>query len=357
MHMRTIAVLAAALLLAACAVAEPFKVGLSLPLSGSGAEWGMAARNGFELARRDHPGVLEKIDAIFDDHQYEAARAVVSYGKLRTQYHADVIFMWGSQPCMSSAPLAERHTQPLVCFSGDPKPQFSYVVSFNSPGSLYAEPLADFIRSRSVQRWGLLTTQVPFLLQMADDLKSFLGSSAAPVVSEAVLPDMDDFASLAARVKQRRVDALVLFLLPRQLPLFLKQAHIQGLKTQIIGTDTFSSIDAIKASQGLMEGAIYSEMQVNKDFQRRYAARFGNDNNISVAADMYEFALFAGELFGQTPHGASPDEVMQRLRRSEPRPGSVTGGFRYQSDPRQGQFFRFAVGLRRVRGLDWESLP
>ena len=335
--------------------AAPFEIGVALPLSGSNSDFGTAGRNGLALACADMPEVCSAIRYRYEDHEYDAKRTLGTYHKLHFTDKVDLLFVWGSQPCLAVAPIAERDRAPLICFSGDPKPNLRYVFSFNSPASDYAKPLADYLLQNQHSRWGLLQADMPFLQRVATELKSQTAAVRPPSIEQTVLPDTQDFRSEILSLKSKELSTLVVLLLPPQIAPFIKQAAAAGLKVQLLGTDTFSSIQAIKESNGLMEGALYAEMAVNKDFERRYRERFGNGDNLSFAANMYDFAFFARELFGKLPHGAPAADILQRLSIAGGREGRVTGPFQYVDDDKQGQFFRFKIGLRRVKGLDWEN--
>jgi hypothetical protein len=85
-------------------------------------------------------------------------------------------------------------------------------------------------------------------------------------------------------------------------------------------------------------------------------AGFGTEDNLSFAANTYELALFLDELFKDVPHGSSSTQVLGHLAAVKTHSGTVTGPYTYVSDPQQGQLFRFEIGLRRIKGLDWESV-
>jgi branched-chain amino acid transport system substrate-binding protein len=336
------------------ALAEPFKVGVLLPLSGANAGFGSAAQNGITMAQEEGACPGDNLTLLFEDSEYDARKALAAYEKLRVIDKADLVYVWGSQPCLAAAPLAERHKLPLLCFSGDPKPKMRYVFSFNSPARDYSATLARYLQSRSKERWGLLQADMPFLVRTGTELQEHLGAALPPFVQKTVLPDALDFQIVASTLKRMNLSTLVLMLMPSQIGPFMRQAAGVGLKVQLLGSDTFSSTSAIKESHGLLEGALYADMDVSKEFQARYRRRFGSEDNLSFAANTYDLAFFLDELFREIPHGWPSSQVIERLAAVKTRSGRAAGSCTFVNDPDRGQFFRFQIGLRRIKGLDWE---
>ena len=329
---------------------------MSLPLSGVNAAFGAAVKNGLDLALADDPLLGQRTHYVLEDNEYDAKKTLATCEKLRLTDQADLIFVWGSQPCLAAAPLAERHRIPMICFSGDPKPEMPYVFSFNSPTADYAKPLADYLRLRSTEPWALLQAEMPFLQRMGAEIKTQLADKGKLVTEKTFAPDAQDFRSLITNIKSKLPSSLVLLMLPNQIAPFLRQAAGMDLKVQLLGTDTFSSTDAIKESKGLMEGALYAEMIISKDFQRRYRETFGTEDNLSFAANTFEFALFVDRALNTLTHGVPSSRIIELLIGAAPQGGKVTGGYTYINEPSQGQFFRFKIGLRRIKGLDWENV-
>ena len=72
--MNTLKLIALLLLFQGISFAEDlptYKIGISAPLSGPLSEYGVAAKNGFLLARKQHPNVFKNIEFLFEDNQYQ----------------------------------------------------------------------------------------------------------------------------------------------------------------------------------------------------------------------------------------------------------------------------------------------
>ena len=73
---------------------QSFKIGLSLPLSGPNAEFGIAAKNGIEFARALNPAGFDKISFSFEDNKYDPKSAISSFHKLVKSDGAKLVFVW-----------------------------------------------------------------------------------------------------------------------------------------------------------------------------------------------------------------------------------------------------------------------
>ena len=63
--------------------AEPFTVGVAIPLTGDLAAYGAAVQNGFALSREDFPNSTVKI--AFEDNRYDAKQSLSAYRALVDQ--------------------------------------------------------------------------------------------------------------------------------------------------------------------------------------------------------------------------------------------------------------------------------
>ena len=78
-------------------MADPpdFKVGINLPLSGDVAEYGIAAKNGIEMAREEHPRDFEKITFVYEDNKYDGKTAVAAFHKQKDSDKVALSLVWG----------------------------------------------------------------------------------------------------------------------------------------------------------------------------------------------------------------------------------------------------------------------
>ena len=331
------------------------KLGFSLPLSGPLAEFGQSARNGIELARRDNPHLFPDVEFYFEDNQYDPKHSLNVFRKFQDEEHADLLFVWGSGTCLAVAALSEQSRRPLFCLSGDPKPGYKYVFSFNPPFDDYAERLKQLVLKKKFKSLGVFTTEVPFLtnLQRAFEAQVRSDNEVKISFSETVTPDVQDFRSLLLKFKGTKRDAVALFLLPHQIKPYIEQSKALGVSSNYIGADTFTS-SLLKTETGnLLEGAYYVDLPIKTQFVERYEATFGNQNNVTFAGNTYEYATLVASLFIQT---GDKSKIIDALRQVKNRNG-VAGMFSYAERPDYGQYLQFQVQLNMIQGGKFVSLP
>ena len=323
-----------------------FKVGLSLPLSGATAEFGIAARNGIELARQQHPDRFEKIDFIYEDNRYDARDAISTFQKFSTAGETNLQFVWGSPTCLAVAPLAESSKTPLLCFSGDPKPGLKYVLSFNSMAVDYAEVVIADLQKNAPKSVAILYSSTPFFTNLTNAVVAGYSEKARLSLNMAIDAEARDLRPEVLRLKAANPDYLMLFILPSQVESISREMNLYKFKPYILGADTFADGSIAKASGGLFVGAPYVDMLIPEAFREQYRQRYGNTSGLSFAFNTYQFAQMIAAQFG-SGEAVSAETVLLKLR------GYHGGGegVLWKESPENGQSFRFPIGMITVPPL------
>ncbi|NDC38085.1 MAG: hypothetical protein EBZ48_08530, partial [Proteobacteria bacterium] len=102
-----------------CLAQEKFRVGVLLPLSGAPSEYGVAAKNGFELAIQENPELFKNVDFVFADTQYDSKKTISGLQKLRFEDGISAAYVWGYGPNQAVSPIAEKQLFPLFAMSGE----------------------------------------------------------------------------------------------------------------------------------------------------------------------------------------------------------------------------------------------
>lgn len=157
------------------------------------------------------------------------------------------------------------------------------------------------------------------------------------------------------KVQDKSLDGLGIFLMPSQLLSYFRQAREIGLTVPAFNADILDSETIVKESPENVNGTFLSHVGVTEGFRKRYREKFGNDIHIGSAAQAYDIAEIAGDLFGKLERKLSNDEVMERLETVGPRTG-VTGTFEYSNTPGAGKEYRMPVSLREVRDYKIETI-
>ena len=117
----TLFLLHTGIVFAQTARSEKFKVGVIAPLSGPLAEYGLAAKNGIEMAKNKNPENFKNIEFIYEDSQWVPKMALSAFDKLRSVDKVSIVLNWGNPTTEALAPVAELSKTPLIGMTLDPK--------------------------------------------------------------------------------------------------------------------------------------------------------------------------------------------------------------------------------------------
>lgn len=219
------------------------KIGVSLPLTGEIAEYGVAVRNGIQLAQELLPKKLENVDFIYEDNQYEAKKSATAFNKLMNFDKVDLIFSWGELPLHSIAPIAERNKFPTMAMSFDPEPSLNkkYIMRSINYSDQYAEATLQYMRRKGFKKIAIVAAEDPFFNSLLKGLNKYKQSDETIDVVFSFLPDISDFKTAVAKLKNSNYDIMGVYLFPGQVSNFFRQARAAGLTLPAFGTDIFES--------------------------------------------------------------------------------------------------------------------
>lgn len=285
------------LLLPLTTSAEPYKVGLSVPLTGWAATYGSVFQNGLQLFQEENPASSQEIKFIYEDSQYDGPRVVTSVKKLTEIDDVDILFVWGDTPSQISAPLASQLKKPMFTISFDSvaknRPN---VASLTIPLDGYKQIVSNFLAERHWGKIGVLVSNVGATTKFVDLLRPAL----PPFVFEhSVGTDLQDFNSVVTRIRSKQVDTIFLSLTTEQYPAFKKAAMAQKYKTFLIGGDQLSDQTLRDDLRVASTGIAYLVGQIDKSFSEKYFNRFKNRSRIFEAATGYTVGMIMQRLARQ----------------------------------------------------------
>ena len=329
------------------------KVGLILPLSGVLAEYGDAAKNGIELARKENPELFSNLTFVYEDSQWDPKLAVSAFQKLKATPGVFVIYNWGNPTTAAIAPLAEAYKMPLIGMAIDSKivQGLNYVIRSTNPPDIFARKLSEYFKLQGYHKIGVVLTDISYTRGMYEALaREIAPDQTIEIVSSHSLGDAD-FKSTIPRIRQAKYDAVGVFLGTGQVSLFYRQLKQQGLQhIPTFGTDFFESTTEIKDAEGAMEGAVYPHLDSSKDFAEKYLAQNHNDYQLAYAGNAFDVAMLIGRLFNQpSDRDASPEAVMQALKSPQASGFGVGGPYKYMQTPEGDSYFQFPAALKMVK--------
>ena len=339
-----------ALFQASALLATPFKVGVSLPLVGPYSDYGTAVQNGINLALRDRPELFGNIRFLFDDDSYDPKRTIAVLNKFVDLDRINLFFVWGNEPALGVAPVAERRQTPTLVVAQHPKAGagLQYVIRFINPASDYGHATAEYLKQRGFNRIVMLKTEISFFNVLIEELENSLLDGQEIVWIESFLSSEFDFKPTIAKLKLKSFDVLGVYLHVPQVIQYYRQAAQLNYRSATFGTTPFESKTVIEQALGAMEGAFYAHLNVEEDFRNRYIKEFGDDIEVTYAANSYQFAILVGQLFGQLSSSPSPEEIINAFSNVPPGHGPC-GKFRLRKDSSSGKYFEFPLAIRIIR--------
>jgi branched-chain amino acid transport system substrate-binding protein len=312
---RAASIFITSLFLAPSLLAEPFKVGVIVPLSGPVAEYGTAIVNGITLAKEQYPEKLARCDFSVDDSAYKTTQALAAFNKFQVGKGVGLVYVFGGPMGEALAPLAESRRTPLIIDHIDSKAAAGkkFVVRYANSERELGASLTRSLTKRGVKRVGLVVVDNQYIEAL---IAGFVEESKGLIEVETiarVTPDEGDLRHLAPKVRASKFDALGLFLLPAQASSLAKNLHLQG--AILFGGDFMASPVPLQDANGALDGILFPNNLVDEQFTKAYGKRFGNEAHIKFAAEGFDVAMMLAELVcsqvGQ--NSAKPEEIMQRI--------------------------------------------
>ena len=281
--------------------ADPILLGVSGPLTGPNAQYGLTGPNaqygaqwkdGFDLALDavDHRVGDRPLQYVFEDSQSDPRQAVALAQKFVSDKRIVMELGDFSSPAsMAASPIYQRGQ--LVQFGiTNSHPDFTkggtYMWS-NSPSQADEQPkLAEFaVQALGLKRCAVLHLNTDWGRTSRDLLLpaiKALGGEAVAV--EAFVPDERDFRPTLVRARDAKPDALVLIAYCGDAALIARQARDQGLKQPLVCVSSVYSPKLPELGGAAVEG-LYTQSPYSpadprpevQDFIKRFQAKFGRE--------------------------------------------------------------------------------
>ncbi|MEZ4755015.1 MAG: ABC transporter substrate-binding protein [Bdellovibrionota bacterium] len=326
------------------------KLGVSLALSGQLAEYGVAIKNGVELARQERPELFKNLEIIYEDDQYDAKKAISGFKKLHHIDKVDLMFCWGGDPCSTLAPLAERYKVPLLsqCPLTEISTNRNYVIRFIYNIDKHGEIITEYFKLKKIKKISMISTQFLFFDIMLDGINANLKAEQSFTSLATVLPSETDFKSILLQKNLKNFDIIGVYLLPPQLKLFYKQAKELGVNLNTFGTTTFESTSILKEVMPLIEGVPYTHSTTSEEFLKTYKKEFGNDMHVGYAAGAYDFSLLLGKLVDQKRFSAGdkPELILEAFEAVKPFNGA-SGKISFVNSEKVGKYFDSGLSVKK----------
>ncbi len=331
-------------------VAQPkskLRVGVVLPLTGVGAEYALAYRNGMKLAFEDDPTIDSRVAIVTEDHQYDAKQTLSAVRKLDGADNIDLMYVWGFTPSDVIAPVSSSIKVPLLIASINPVALGQKnIVNIESSLSRLMTPLVTYVSQKQYPRVAFVAAQLGALAQGAELVKAKLPQSS--VVSTDILElDTKDFRSIITRLRGKDVKAVGLFLAPEQMRLFIEQARGLRYQPDYFGGNTFNEPNVARLFDKVDNGPVFVDSFLESAFALRYEQTFKSSAHVAEAARGY-FLIGLLDHVAKSARTHEPESILTSIR-SYPAGKGPAGDYHIVDDPSFGCHVAFEPVLNYIR--------
>lgn len=337
-----------------------FRFGVSAPLTGILAEYGAAISNGLMLAKEDRKGEYDNIDLILEDSQWDPKIAVSVFNSLHRVRRAQLVYSWGNPPNDAIAPVAESLQVPTLAMSSNHEitRDRRFIIRTIPSGEELGILLSEYLSRAGKKKYGIALAEVSYLQGLYAGFKADSEKRGSTVDLIGTFdPTAQDFRSTISAAKRRSYDTLGVFLITGQVQSFYRQLHDQKISLPTFGADFHGSETEIIASGRAIDGAVFPDLKVAPEFRARYKAKFGNDIQVSFAANAYDVASLVADLFGKRDSSTLTNaEVLTALIGAQPVKGAHSH-FAYVGSDAYGPAFKTPIVIRRIEGREIVDQP
>jgi branched-chain amino acid transport system substrate-binding protein len=282
-------------LIAITAHSENKTLGVIIPLSGPYAHFGEAGRIGLELA------LLAKftgIKVVYEDSQYEAAKAVAAYTKLVESDKANALIVLGSPPSSAVIPLAVARKIPLFVWTPSKKLTAGKngVVRLMTSATEQGAKMASEVRKEGYKDIGIFIAQNEFAQSVRDGFLESYGKDGI-LANDEFVPTEQDFRTSLTRARAAGMKAIGICLNTGQIPTFLNQVKQLGITAPLFGCHALSSAAVLEALMTTHLSAWFVEGVVDDKFQKEFEKKSPDTSGIWLAAAFHDLGI----LFGKIP--------------------------------------------------------
>jgi branched-chain amino acid transport system substrate-binding protein len=253
--------------------AEPILVGVSGPLTGGNAQYGLAWKKGFDLALEEINGAGgikgRQLQYLFTDTQNDPKQTVATAQK----YIADkrIVLATGDFSSTSSkAASAIYQRAGLVQFGfNNSAPDFTNGGDFiwsNSPSQTNEAPAhAAYVRDLGLKKVALFSLNTDWGKATGDLTAAALKKYGVELaLREAYLPDEKDFKPIITKAKAAGVDGIVLVSYVNDASLLVQQIRSQGLSAPIVSNGSQATADFPKLAAAIIAKAAESSPSIDR---------------------------------------------------------------------------------------------
>lgn len=325
------------------ASSQPFRIGMSVSLTGFNAAVGKELLNGLNVwvdminnrtgiySGRQQPGLLgRRVELLTTDDQSNPQTALTIYQRLMTQEKVDLVIPpYGSGSTGVVAPIAEREKYAFVGVSAGSetiyKQGLKYMVMATTPTSRYLAGVPEVIQSAGYTSAYMLTLNNPATVDMASFMSGEFNKRGWKILGDDKFENgTKDFTASLSKIKQANPDVVILHAFGVDASTIMRQAKEQQLSAKMYALasgawrdDVF--VNAVGAPNAeCLIGDQHSSQSFSfkgtKEFTEAYQAKFGAAATAGSGSDPSSaWGFSGGQLITQALDAVGPQALTDQM--------------------------------------------
>ncbi|MEK8129266.1 ABC transporter substrate-binding protein [Paenibacillus filicis] len=271
---------------------EDITLAVAGPMTGDGASYGKAFKNGAELAAAQFNAAGgyqgRQVKLVYGDDKNDPKEAANTAQKLASDSATlAVVGHWSSSATLAAIPIYNRSQIPMITPTGShpdiTKKENTWIFRSCATTEIETKYNSDFIVNKQGKKSvAILYINSDWGKSEAEFLKKHIEGFGGKVVAYESYPPGQgiDFTAALTKVKAAKPDAIVLASLVSEGVLILKQAKQLGIDTQFFGTATFYTEEFLKdkeAVEGVYLDALFfpeTDSPIGKKFVSDYKQKY-----------------------------------------------------------------------------------
>jgi len=277
------------------ATEEVIKIGFIGPIGSIATDTGVPAMNGLILANKQFPYANGKrIELIFEDDTYNPAVALSAAKKLVEVDNVQIIVSVGSASTLALLPYSnEKGFLLTTSIAASPKITGAgkYFFRLSSSSKVMASKAAKVAYEKGYRKVAFLYEAGDYSTGWKDSFKNeleALGGSVA--IEEQLSGNAQDYKTNIEKIRNADFDLLVVNVITSQTSVnVLKELHELGINKQILGNETFSYSNIVKANSTISEGVLVStyDYDLTKPETQEFSINYYKEFDYSEGAEVY----------------------------------------------------------------------
>ncbi len=274
---------------------DVIKIAVAGPMTGGGAEYGKAFKEGAELAVEqfnDDGGYEDqKVELVYGDDKNEPKEAAnVAQNLASNKDIKAVIGHWSSSTTFAGIPIYNRSQIPLLIPTAShpdlTSPDTEWIFRSSTTQILEGKNLADFaVNQLGKKKIAVLYVNSDWGKANAENFKNFAEEYGADITIYDSYPPGEaiDYTAALTKVKDSQPDLVFLGSLYTEGILIVKQAKQLGIDVEFMGTTTFNSdgfLEGGEAVEGVYLDSLFlptSEEEIVQDFVDAFKEKFNKE--------------------------------------------------------------------------------